>query len=139
MATDQHAGTLWEKVFQHFQSNIPRTTRSASGLQSRWSNPIQKDVNKFVGILSAVLREYHSGWQFGDYVTLAKQRFAEKNNHKQFKFESVYNILNKRLPKYSINVDTLERNVLSVWNCRMLNGCLILACRLGFWLFSSHG
>ncbi|KAH9095207.1 hypothetical protein LEN26_017900 [Aphanomyces euteiches] len=110
VATDQHAGTFWEKVFQHFRSNVPRTTRSASGLQSRWSNPIQKDVNKFVGILSAVLREYHSGWQFGDYVTLAKQMFVEKNNHKQFKFESVYNIL-KCLPKYSITVDTLDRNV----------------------------
>ncbi|OQR86602.1 hypothetical protein ACHHYP_10372 [Achlya hypogyna] len=110
VGTDQSGAVYWEKVHHHYKTKIPSSTRSVTALQARWDNPLQKHINKSVGILSSVLREYHSGWQLQDYMLHAKTKFQETNKGKPFKFESLYLIV-KNLPKYSIDIHTVDSKV----------------------------
>ena len=110
VGTDQSSSTFWAKVLVLYQQKAPASKRTATALQARWSSPIQKSVNKFIGILSGVMREHHSGWQMQDYISHAKAKHQETNNDKPFMFEGVYHIL-KRLPKYSIDTSTVDRQV----------------------------
>ena len=68
-------------------------------------------VNKYIGMLMSVLREYHSAWVLDDYVNDAKRNFLVKFG-KHFKNEMVYNVLKKSgLPKYEINMATIDLRV----------------------------
>ena len=110
VGTDQASAVYWDKVFALFQQKVPTSNRSMSAIHARWTNPVQKHVNKYVGIVNAVMREYHSGWQLQDYMNHAKFKFQEANGGKPFKYEGAYNIL-KRLPKYALDMPSLDSKV----------------------------
>jgi hypothetical protein len=41
-------------------------------LKARWNKVINPEVAKYIGYLTAALREYKSGWQYAEYTNKAK-------------------------------------------------------------------
>jgi hypothetical protein len=70
------------------------------------------EVNKYIGMLTSSLREYHSGWALEDYVHDAKRKFIAKFD-KPFKHETVYNTLKRSLTKFAIDMDSVHPRVKS--------------------------
>ena len=59
-------------------------------LSDRWNNIISKEIGKWVGHLTASLREYHSGWQYDYYVEDVQVKFAlQSGKGKRFRHLSV--------------------------------------------------
>lgn len=79
VGTDQDAATFWSKICNGFIRRGGNPGRkSVSLLQNRFNKVIQHEVNKYVGILTDVLREYHSGWALTDYTEEARECFCSK-------------------------------------------------------------
>ncbi|KAG9411434.1 hypothetical protein AC1031_017069 [Aphanomyces cochlioides] len=91
------------KAVTHFGQKSPNS------LANRFNNVLQKDVSKFVGLLSQSLREFHSGWQMQDYVNDAKRKYRETKNT-VFKHEGVYKIL-CCLPKFEVSRSVIASQV----------------------------
>ena len=111
VGTDQDGATFWSKIRDNFIRRGGLAVRSAVSLKNRFNKVLQAEVNKYVGNLHTVLREYHSGWAMQDYITKARGLFLVKNG-KQFKHEVVYAVLTKmKLPKYEIDLSTIDSRV----------------------------
>jgi hypothetical protein len=111
IGTDQNGATFWDKIrvsFVHRGDNRGRTTGS---LQNRFNKTLQMEVNKYIGMLTSSLREYHSGWALEDYVHDAKRKFIAKFDKPPFKHETVYNTLKRSLTKFAINMDSVHPRV----------------------------
>ncbi|KAI2513515.1 No apical meristem-associated C-terminal domain [Fragilaria crotonensis] len=110
IGTDQNGATFWEKIRVSFVQRGGNAGRNACSLQNRFNKVLQMEVNKYIGMLMSVLREYHSGWVLDDYVNGAKRKFLVKFC-KGFKHDLVYIVLKKSLPKYEINISALDLRV----------------------------
>jgi len=110
IGTDQNGATFWEKIRVIFVQRGGNAGRNACSLQNRFNKVLQMEVNKYIGMLMSVLREYHSGWVLDDYVNDAKRKFLVKFG-KGFKHEMVYNVLKKSLPKYEIVMTAIDSRV----------------------------
>ena len=73
------------------------------------SNLLQNHFNKVLQfkVLQRALREFHSGRQMDDYVLAAKKQFL-LNMLKVFKFEMVYIILRRKIPKLELVVSSVN-------------------------------
>ena len=103
VGTDQDGNTFWNKIRDHFIRRGGLPGRTLVSLKNRFNKVLQAEVNKYIGYLHTVLREYHSGWGVGDYVKKAKTTFLMKLG-KPFKHDEVYDVLRKHLPKYEIDL-----------------------------------
>jgi hypothetical protein len=111
IGTDQNGATFSEKIRVSFLQRGGNAGRNACSLQNRFNKVLQMEVNKYIGLLMSVLREYHSGWVLDNYVNDAKRKFLVKFG-KGFKHEMAYNVLKKSgLPKYEINMATIDSRV----------------------------
>eukprot|EP00474_Spongospora_subterranea_P004798 CRZ05256.1 hypothetical protein [Spongospora subterranea] len=113
VGTDQSGDTFWEKIRISYMGLKTATSvgRSAISLSNRWNNTINKEVAKWIGHLTASLREYHSGWQYADYIEEAQVQYsAEASNKKRFKHLKVYDIIS-RLPKFAVPIDQVNMQV----------------------------
>jgi hypothetical protein len=88
IGTDQIGATFWEKIRVSFLQRGGNAGRNACSLQNQFNKVLQMEVNKYIGLLMSVLREYHSGWVLDDYVNDAKRKFLVKFG-KGFKHEMV--------------------------------------------------
>lgn len=107
---NQNGATFWEKIRANFVRCGGSAGRTTVSLQKRFNKTVQAQVNKYIGILQFSMRKHHSGWVMDDYVCNAKKKFRLKFG-KHFKHEAVFTILKKSLPKYEINVSTLDARV----------------------------
>jgi hypothetical protein len=107
IGTDQDGNTFWSKIRDHFVRHGGLAARSIVSIKNRFNKVLQAEVNKYLGNLHTVLREYHSGWGIADYVRKAKTLFLTKNG-KQFKHEQVFDVLRNKLPKYEINLASID-------------------------------
>ena len=73
--TDQDGNTFWERIKEGFISRGGLKERTRTSLKNRFNKVLQAEVNKYIGILHGVFREYKSGWSMPDYVTEAKGKF----------------------------------------------------------------
>ena len=110
VGTDQDANTFWMKVKENFVRQGGTDARTVMSLKNRFNKVLQFEVNKYVGILHGVLREYKSGWAMNDYVSKAKDVFIDKFG-KPFKHEKVYDVLKGSLVKYEIDTSTIDHRV----------------------------
>ncbi|KAH9162646.1 hypothetical protein LEN26_000837 [Aphanomyces euteiches] len=112
IGTDQSGDTFWGKVAARYHTFVAENSskRSAVSLTNRFNGTLSKKTNKWVGCLSEALRDYHSGWQYNDYVEQAQVNYALSNDGHRFKHEEVYKILSK-LPKYSVSLDQIKSKV----------------------------
>lgn len=109
VGTDQDGNTFWEKIRENFVRRGGLATRTMISLKNRFNKVLQADVNKYVGILHTVYREFHSGWSLDDFATRAKTVFQLKTG-RQFKHEVVHKVLSK-LPKYEIDKTSIDSRV----------------------------
>ena len=107
VGTDQDANTFWSKIRDHFVRHGGLALRSVTSLKNRFNKVLQAEVNKYLGNMHTVLREFHSGWSIADYVRKAKNLFLVKNG-KQFKHEEVWEVLRKKLPKFEIDLGNID-------------------------------
>ena len=110
VGTDQDGGAFWEKIRESFVKRGGSSSRSLLSLKNRFNKVLQAEVNKYIGILHTVLREFHSGWVMIDYVTKAKDVFQLKTG-KFFKHDMVYDLLKRALPKYELSLSTIDARV----------------------------
>ena len=112
VGTDQTGATFWAKIQTKFaqRGGNAGAGRSACSLQNRFNKVLQGEVNKFIGIMTNTLREYHSGWAMDDYFNDAKRKFLVMFG-KTFRHEMVYNILKRTLPKFQINPTQIDARV----------------------------
>jgi hypothetical protein len=111
IGTDQNGATFWEKIRVSFLQRGGNAGRNECSLQNRFNKVLQMEVNKYIGMLMSVLREYHSGWVLEDYVNDAKRKFLVKFG-KRFKLKMVYNVLKKSgLPKDEISMAAIDSRV----------------------------
>lgn len=110
IGTDQDGNTFWEKIRENFIKRGGVEARTRVSLKNRFNKVLQAEINKYVGYLHSVLREYHSGWVIGDYTAKAKAMFQLKHG-KTFKHDVVYSILKKALPKYEIVLASCDARV----------------------------
>jgi hypothetical protein len=70
--TYQKKDTLWATIL-----NGMGTERTSSAVQNRWSD-ISRDVLKFIGILTQLLKIYKSGWGVIEYEAQAAIAFKKE-------------------------------------------------------------
>ncbi|RHY16953.1 hypothetical protein DYB36_009601 [Aphanomyces astaci] len=112
IGTDQSGETFWCKVGDAYNAIKPdgSPNRSVSSLTSRFNGTLAKATNKWVGCMTDALRQYHSGWQYADYIQNAHVEYALANKDKRYGHESVYAVLCK-IPKFAIDTEQIESRV----------------------------
>jgi hypothetical protein len=110
VGTDQDGNTFWTKIRDSFVNRGGLVARTMQSLKARWNKVINAEIGKYVGHLQGVFREYHSGWAMGDYVTKAKGDF-QRTQGKAFKHEVIYNMLRTKMPKYEVEVESIDQRV----------------------------
>jgi hypothetical protein len=110
VGTDQDGNTFWTKIRESFVNRGGLAARTMQSLKARWNKVINAEIGKYVGHLQGVFREYHSGWAMGDYVTKAKSDY-QRTQGKAFKHEVLYNMLRTKMPKYEIEVESIDQRV----------------------------
>ncbi|KAJ0391063.1 hypothetical protein P43SY_011650 [Pythium insidiosum] len=109
-STDQSGTAFWSSVHVRFMKLSLGSTRTPISLSNRWNNVLNKSLAKWVGHLTTALREYHSGWQYGDYLNRAKAEYADSGQ--KFKFIDVYNVV-KDIPRYAVAESAIDSRVKS--------------------------
>ena len=77
---NQKLGSFWSRIFELFveelkkKGNAGASDRTSTACQNRWS-VINRDVNKFVGILTQLRSQPKSGWVESDYLKQAMSVF----------------------------------------------------------------
>ena len=91
-------------------------------MKARWNKVINPEVAKYIGYLTAALREYKSGWQYAEYTNKAKDDFQHSQG-KVFRHELLYNMLKREMTKYNIPLDTIIQRVARGLNFLDNEGC----------------
>jgi hypothetical protein len=110
VGTDQDCSTFWSKIRDIFFKKGGGVESTPNSLQNRFNKVLSYETQKFVGFLQASLREYRSGWNLHDYVTEAKKQFQSRMK-KMFKHELVYDILKKDMPKFQLDLSSIDDRV----------------------------
>lgn len=110
VGTDQDCSTFWSKIRDVFFKKGGGVERTPNSLQNRFNKVLSYETQKFVGFLQASLREYRSGWNMRDYVAEAKKQFQSRMK-KMFKHELVYDILKKDMPKFQLDLSSIDSRV----------------------------
>ena len=107
--TYQKKDTLWATIL-----NGMGTERTSSAVQNRWSD-ISRDVLKFIGILTQLLKIYKSGWGVIEYEAQAAIAF-KKEQGDDFRFKHCYEFLKdkKRFTTPSSAITSPPTNTSSV-------------------------
>lgn len=112
VGTDQEGDAYYSRiaeVFLRLMGSDLVQDRTPAAIRSRWVNAIQKALLKFTSCMNKAVSEYHSGWTFDDYLTLAKKYYQSQTN-KVFAHElSWFEV--KALPKFCIATDEMSQQM----------------------------
>ena len=108
--TDQDGLTYWIKIRDGFVARGGFPSRTVLSLKARWNKVINAEVAKYIGYLTAALREYKSGWQHAEYTNKAKEDF-QRYQGKVCHHKVLYKMLKHEMTKYDIPLDPIDQRV----------------------------
>jgi hypothetical protein len=84
VGTDQDGNMFYDKICESFIKHEGQGRKNVGFLKNQFNKVLQAEIDKCVGYLQNILREYHSGWVLDDYTAKAKTLFPLKHG-KTFK------------------------------------------------------